>query len=487
MRAHQDIMKTGRFLYLIWRVLRWLLLALVLLVLGLIATVWWANRADDPLLPQVEQAMRFEPPSPAAMRDNGYFTLLALGAPPSEDALAAGQRFFAAQMQGYEHYRRTGENKSFTGSAFPRHNIDMSPMRCGPEVDDCYARYLQHAQAIRSKLSGQAALIGRYLSLRDKPAYEEVIPPDFAGDLANYQDATAASELIVMRAALLLDDQHTDEALALLEANARIHRQMMDGSRSLIGAMIALAMDVRQQRLLSSALRHVPALAASHAQRLDALVQSTTPMRLTDALEGELKGRLSFAPRSITSDSWTVNMNPMGFVRDRRRWGDWFRDRALAMQYLPNATLNSTYLDMQGVIHLSRLPPDQLAAARPMPVDYGDSSRPLIFPLRNAIGHHLLAVAAPDYMVYIERAHDIEGYQRLIRLQIAALHEHVPFDQLPAWLAQQPPGLRNPYTLQPMGQDAATQSLVFEGRQKQTQNPEPRNVYRVQLGTATAP
>ncbi|MDR2220359.1 MAG: hypothetical protein LBE24_07245 [Methylobacillus sp.] len=52
---------------------------------------------------------------------------------------------------------------------------------------------------------------------------------------------------------------------------------------------------------------------------------------------------------------------------------------------------------------------------------------------------------------------------------------------MPAWLAAQPEELRNPYTLQPMDWDAATQSLVFEGKERQTQNPKPQNVYRVWL------
>jgi hypothetical protein len=73
-----------------------------------------------------------------------------------------------------------------------------------------------------------------------------------------------------------------------------------------------------------------------------------------------------------------------------------------------------------------------------------------------------------------------------VQLQIKALQERVPLAQMPTWLAAQPPELRNPYTLQPMGWDAATQALVFEGRQPNTQNPEPRNVFRVPIGPVEA-
>ena len=57
---------------------------------------------------------------------------------------------------------------------------------------------------------------------------------------------------------------------------------------------------------------------------------------------------------------------------------------------------------------------------------------------------------------------------------------------MPAWLDKSPATLRNPYTNQPMQWDAATNNLVFEGKEKQNQNPEQSSTYRVRLFT-TAP
>jgi hypothetical protein len=56
-----------------------------------------------------------------------------------------------------------------------------------------------------------------------------------------------------------------------------------------------------------------------------------------------------------------------------------------------------------------------------------------------------------------------------------------PVCRLIGW-RRQPPALRHPYTAQPMDWDAATQSLLFTGRQPQNQNPEPKNIYRLRLG-----
>ncbi|MDR2219280.1 MAG: hypothetical protein LBE24_01720 [Methylobacillus sp.] len=450
------------------RMLRLALWVIIPMALALSVGIWWLTH-DEPLMPEVAAALRFEPPAPETMRDNGYFTLLGLGAPPDEDALVAGQRFFAAQLQSYESYRRTGKSEPFADS---HHRIDQRPSSCNAEVDDCYAYYVAHAEELKANLAEHATLTTHYLSLQDKPVYEEIVPPYFAIALANYPDAVDASALIDMRAALLLNEGHVDEALALLETNAQIHHKMMQGSRTMIGFMISLAMDVRQQRLISSALRHVPALSADHAQRLDALVSSLASVPITAALEYEMQTQL------LLYDT----LPKMASIADEEDYlvnGPWFN-----LLYLTNATLNTAYRQWQEPLRLSRLPPDQLAKEVAVRRKTGDAteSSGLPLPSRNYVGNVLLSMASIDFMIYIERAHDVEGYRRLIRLQIAALHERVPPEKMPEWLATQPPELRDPYTLQPMKWDAATQSLVFEGKQNQTQNPEPKNVYRAWLG-----
>lgn len=85
---------------------------------------------------------------------------------------------------------------------------------------------------------------------------------------------------------------------------------------------------------------------------------------------------------------------------------------------------------------------------------------------------------------YIQLAHDVEGYRRLLRLLIAARRENVAPTTIPEWLARQPPTLGDPYTLRAMGWDAPTQSLVFEGRQAQAEDPESQHLYRVPLAPA---
>ncbi|MFG5776118.1 hypothetical protein ACFIQF_03520 [Comamonas sp. J-3] len=85
----------------------------------------------------------------------------------------------------------------------------------------------------------------------------------------------------------------------------------------------------------------------------------------------------------------------------------------------------------------------------------------------------------------MQRVNDIEGYRRLVLLQRQALVEGISPASMPGWLDQSPAELRNPYTRQTMQWDAGTSSLVFEGKEKQNQNPNRSNVYRVHLLTAS--
>jgi hypothetical protein len=295
-----------------------------------------------------------------------------------------------------------------------------------------------------------------------------------------------------MRAALLLHDGQAIEAWSLLAKNARIHERMMNGTSTLIGAMIALVVDFKQQRLIAGMLRTQPALAASDPEHLPALVKTprATGPEMSRALRGETRFQLSVYH---ALDQRLRAREPKLFAVDDDDFSGPMERLLMSspvakLTYLPNETMNEVYVNGQAIATLADLPADQLStaaasvdAAHRAAIGLDSPFFPLPLQLRNPTGKILLNIGAVNLSAYIERAHDVDGHRRLLRLQIAALQQGIPPEQMPRWLAAQPPDLRNPYTLQPMGWDAATQSLVFEGRQPQNQNPEPRNIYRVRL------
>ena len=105
--------------------------------------------------------------------------------------------------------------------------------------------------------------------------------------------------------------------------------------------------------------------------------------------------------------------------------------------------------------------------------------------MRNAVGSCLIGMSASVYGTYLQRVTDINGFRRLVQLQRKAMAESVTAADMPAWLNQSPPELRDPYTLGPMQWDAASNSLVFEGKAPQNQHPDESRTYRVRLLTST--
>lgn len=473
-------MTFGRTARLLGRLLLGLIAIALLLPLGAVAALWWANRHDDALRPEVAAAMAFNPPSAEAMRRNGYFTMMGLAAPPDQDAHAAGERFFAVQLAGYKQFRQTGDDKAATPPPFAPTAVPAAPLRCDAEVRDCYAHYVDKAATARQRLAEQAVLLQRYLSLRTLPVYEEVVPPYTGVQFAYYQHLVAASELVGVRAALAWHAGRRDEALALLAANAQLHQRLRGGARTLLGGMIVVAMDLRQQRLVAGMARALtPGDRSAPWAALQALL--ITPPPAPDMLLGERQLALGTFDMLLLQ-TWLDSV----VQQPAARWG---ANRLTRMAYLPHATLNASYDDWQQAMALASAPADQFSArADALRRDWADRLQgegKLPVRLRNASGHVLLGMTGAFTMQpFLERIHDAEGHRRLVRLLIAAHRDAVPAADMPAWLARQPDALHDPYLKRPMAWEADTQTLVFTGRQKNPQNEAPQSEYRVRWAAA---
>ena len=475
------------------RLVGWLLAGLLTLALLAVTIFWLINRKDEALLPEVAQAIVFTPPPPEAMQRNAYFVLLGLGAPVGEDALAAGMRFFAAQMQDYADRRQTGQARSSTVQAWPHQPLEINALRCPVERDDCLEYWLPRQGTIRAALKQYAHVLRRYHSLLEMPEYEEVIPPDLAVAMPYYGDLVAASDLVLMQAALLLHGGDAAQALLLLEHNARLHQRLMAGSRTLIGGMIALSMQMRQQRVVSHLLLRHPVLARAHTARWQAALSSEAD--LSAALAGEGRWMVSSFNTDMSQELRRLAAGNFPGKDEASMVARLEKTLAISQKfYLHHETLNRFYRAYRVAMRLADVPADQIdaqvtrVAQEQVIIGQPWWKRPY-FGLRNQLGNILLEMGQPDIQRYIERAHDVEGHRRLVLLQLAAYSAGLEAADMPDWLAKSPEALRNPYTLAPMGWEAdkspsrAGGSLVFQGRQPQVQNPARSPVYRVRVFT----
>lgn len=481
-----------RLLGALWRGLLWLVLALLALLLLCAATLWLFNWRDEPLRPDLQQALDFRPPDAQAMQRNGYFAMLGLTAPASENARAAGERFFAAQMQGLDSYRLHGLPAAPTEEAFAQQPLALGALSCAAATHDCLAHYQRQLPGVRAALARLAHVQQRYLALADAPAYEEVLPPYTLLPRPPYADLRAASELVLMQAAVHLHDGRASDALALLARNAALHQRLVQGARSRLGALSAIGMQLRQQRLISDMLRQQPELARTQAPAWQAAL-AADPLPLGPALQGQVNWTVGAAHADF-SLSLPLSWNPGD------PWPQQLKGRLLEPLYrltwLPQATLNRLWLRERAAAALATQPAQRLDAQvyellRTFPdsgtldAPAGQGFAPRLDDLRrlhNYVGQALLSIWSPRALVDdIERAHDTEGHRRLVLLQLAALQQNLRPAALPGWLAASPPEWRNPYTLAPMEWDAATDSLLFTGRQTAQQNPDASRQWRLRM------
>ena len=417
------------------------------------------------------------PPVPNATRSNGWFTVLGLGAPDSKDANAVGQQVYAAHIQHAQRYLRDMEGTPQTYVAITHATVDLSDLRCTVDVTDCYAHYIAHSARIQAVLQAHATFLGRYRDLSQALTLEELLPPPIRADMAPYEDLVAASEMFTMQSARWLAGAQREQGWDGLKQNASLHHRLMAGAQT---GLTVLAIEVSHMRLLRLIGDALPRLKNLTEQELDKLQQLTaSPLTRTSPLRGEIM--------RVVWDQARLNRIALS-----REAGPGLSDRvslyALKATLLPNATLNKAYEVAQGLDELATVPAAQWDQRLQEMQAAAQAPRPTILPcpIRNCAGNGRLPQIDPEYATLdAQTAHHLEGYRRLVQLQIAALRERVTPQHMPDWLAAQAPALRNPYTLQPMGWDAATQSLVFEGRQAQIQNPKPRNVYRVSVYGAT--
>ena len=484
----------------LFRFICWLLVLTLLVA----AFAWLANRKDEALLPEVAQALTFTPPSAEAMQRNAYFVFLGLGVPADEDAQAAAARFFVAQMKESTNYQKTGESKFISIEAWPYPPIDKGifVLLCRRGSDDCPKYWLTRQADVRIVLERYAHVLQRYWSQLDRPEYEEIIPPYARLALSQYDDLTTASDLVLMQATMLMHEGNAAQALSLLERNARLHQRLMAGSRQLVGAMNALSMQVRQQHIVSQLLLHHPALARTHAAQWRAAL-AARPADLSAALAGEGRSMLRMIDHTYKSQS--SQFASVSSVFDEsypnaplKKALAISKDFLLQKLDLHHTTLNHYYRAYRMTAGLADVPADQFDAymarmMRELPVTSQPWWRRPYFGLRNWRGYMtnniFLGVGVGQLYVrsYIERTHDAEGHRRLVLLQLAAYSAGIAPKDMPAWLAKSPMELRNPYTRAPMGWETGNAqvktggSLVFQGRQEQSQNPARSSVYRVRV------
>ncbi|MEG0919970.1 MAG: hypothetical protein RSD57_04670 [Comamonas sp.] len=160
-------------------------------------------------------------------------------------------------------------------------------------------------------------------------------------------------------------------------------------------------------------------------------------------------------------------------------------NRLVDVGFLHGETLNTSTQHLEKINNISQLPAHEQAPAfaeyQQQADELSSSCGASWMRMRNAVGSCVAAMSLPVYLSYLQRVSDLDGSPRLLLLQRKALAESIASADMPAWLETTPQDLRNPYTLQPMQWDTASSSLIFEGKEKQSQNTNRSSSCRIRL------
>jgi len=465
-------------------ILKWLA-AVVLSLLMLIPVVFFAvNWADEELSPEGAALLRVPEPK-VADADNAYYVLLGMDAPADANALEVGRKIQAIRARLYQEdpLRQTFVSPDLPPVAGTSPDQGFEKVRCPIQGGNCVGRYFASAGLVREQMQVHAVALGRYRQMMGLAGYEErTIPSPFA-PVPGYETLIRAAELQLAGAVLDIRDGREQEGLATLAAQIAYHRRLL-ANAGLLTRMVSAGLLRRDFRVLSEVIESRPDLAQSQQELLRSLLAPLNQQ------ENDLRPAMAAAAHSSAT---MLNLMLETMKRQRRGKGDagdsrgedWFSQRV----YLPNSSINALVPYWSAVAELAHGGP---AGYDERKQQYAQSSatrkkKPTAFDwtyVRNPMGKIMSGFAKPDVTDYIERVHDLDGYIRLVALQAAIRREQIPPVAIGAYSDLAPATLRNPYTGAPMGWDAASSSLLFEGHQRTTSNlaAEPKT-YRVKMRT----
>ena len=464
-------------------ILKWL--AVILFTLAGLAPLTFVaiNWADEKLSPEGEALLR-APESKVADAANGYYVLLGMNAPADANALETGRKIQAARDRLYREdpLRQNFDAPDLLPAVGTSPELGFDKLRCPMQGNNCVNRYLAQAPLVREQMRVHALSLARYGQMMQLPGYEEKPIPSPYAPLANYQAVTRAAELELAGAVLDVDAGRDAAGLAKIAAGIAYHRQLLAGSSGLLTRMISVSMLRRELQVLSELIERKPALAQSQRKLFQRLLAPLTPQ------ENDLRPAIAVEARSLAT---MLQLMPEMMKRQGGGkpgfMGGLSETWAARFIYLPNASINRLtpyWSAIAGLGHGSAATYEQRKqqfAQSPTGQRKWSGGVEWNY-VRNPMGKILAGIALPEMGTYIERVHDLDGYIRLVSLQVAIRAEQVAPAAIGEFADKAVPEMCDPYTGMPMGWDAASSSLWFVGHQRAPSNPvaEPKT-YRVRL------
>jgi hypothetical protein len=438
----------------IWRVLRWVLLALLCLAGGLVLL----NSIDDRLDPGA-RAMLDAPVEELPRQQNLYYAVLGLGTTgddPQQAGWERAQKALAGFRSGADQRQLAQDDGAELQFAGDRAQL--------PELGDLkgsldFAR--QHPGEADRLLAENRRIVERYDSLQAYSRYVDPLPAaaGWPAVIPRWGLVGLGKRLRTLQMARDLTHDGPAAMVAWLRQDSRFWRRILaEEGTGLLGKMV-MAAQLRDDFLIASQLLRLQALDAT---QLEALREVGAPL---DEKERSLKGAWK------SEFQWSAALLAQVFAEKPpagadASWQDRLNFRLEKLFYLPNATLNRRYRRMLELMAIDGRDCVDFVAARDGILNAPNFTNAPWSLLRNPVGVVLSDISGPAYVDYPGRVCDLVGFQRLLALQIL-LRQGNPVDaDIPAFIEAAGAGYADPYTGRPMRWIPGQKALSFYAQGK---------------------
>jgi hypothetical protein len=306
----------------------------------------------------------------------------------------------------------------------------------------------------------------RYADLARYPRYSNAVPPDaMAILLPDWAGVSYGKRLWMLDLAQQVADGQLDSAIAWLHQDTLLWRRLIAERRvGLIGKMVILSQLRANFRTASQLVHDHPMNAVQLSLLRDMAKPLTAEERsLAAVFEDEFRWQESEL-RKVGDPSQLIGPPPDDEAPPTmaERLSAFVQNRF----YLRNATINLVYGKIKTQIEIDGHACDFYA------IDNAVSDEPTSMTwtlARNPMGKEVANLSATTLHSYTGRMCDLQGFQRLLDLQLLLHQNKVAEDQAEAFIRSAGPDFADPFTGAPMQWLTQSHALSFDAVDKRDQ------------------
>ncbi len=444
----------------VWRICRWILFAL-LCAAGAVLLV---NAIDEPLSPEVTALVQ-DPGPPLTRQQNMYYAALGFNAaaPDMEEAgwnrvqainaaLRAGKTMLEADKET-EQPRRTfvGDKTHLPGYG-----------KTSGELSDILEFLQQHGAEAEQLLADNRVLLERYAALEHYPHFAVAVPANslLVGE-PQWEYISLARRLWKLELARLLAGGGVDEAIDTMQRDTLFWRRVLAERRQTLTVKGIVAFYVADDFHMASqfAHRYAPNTAQLAALRELAVPLTTEERSMAGAFEDEFLQEREILSLIEDPAAAVKLFGADNAISARERFYAFLQGRF----YLRSATLNLAYRKLrQGIEADSH---GCYGVKEDAPV-HGFPAELSFEMLRNPLGQTLANMSVPIMHMYTGRMCDLQGFQRLLALQLLLRQQNVPDNQIEDFIRAAGIEYTDPFTGAPLRWLPQQRALSFDALNK---------------------